>query len=55
MEVGGINLKWGAFYREIALSAFNKDIKKHCVKHSWASQPMPDGEGRPWKSLMLRQ
>lgn len=27
MEVGGINLTWGAFYREIALSVFNKAIK----------------------------
>lgn len=40
-------LFWGAFYREmIALSVLNKAIKNHCIKHSWASQPMPDGEGK---------
>jgi len=32
---------------------FNKAIKKHRVKHSWASQPVPEGEGKPWKTLVL--
>lgn len=59
MEVGGINLTWrsyvfgGAFHRNTALSVFNKAIKNHCVKHSWASQLMTDGEEKPWKSLVL--
>lgn len=44
MEAGGINLTLrtyiggGAFYREIALSVFNKAIKKHQVR--WGGKTM---------------